>query len=76
MSQDRGPAPPARKKAEWDNRVLDRRIVVQKDGSRLHGGHGEDEKSGSQAYVPPDETKDKQLIAAAMEDKPMRFFLT
>ena len=30
-----------------------------------HLKNGEDEKSGSQAYVPPDVTKDKQLIAAA-----------
>jgi carboxyl-terminal processing protease len=29
-----------------------------------HLKNGEDEKSGSQAYVPPDEKKDKQLIAA------------
>ena len=32
---------------------------------RGHLRNGEDEKSGSQAYVPPDVTKDKQLIAAA-----------
>ena len=32
---------------------------------RGHLKNGEDEKSGSQAYVPPDVTKDKQLIAAA-----------
>jgi len=32
---------------------------------RGHLRNGEDEKSGSQAYVPPDATKDKQLIAAA-----------
>ncbi len=30
-----------------------------------HLKNGEDEKGGSQAYVPPDVTKDKQLIAAA-----------
>ncbi|PWB82581.1 MAG: peptidase S41, partial [Methylocystaceae bacterium] len=30
-----------------------------------HLKNGEDEKSGSQAYVPPDAKKDKQLIAAA-----------
>ncbi|MDB5570680.1 MAG: carboxyl-terminal protease [Hyphomicrobiales bacterium] len=30
-----------------------------------HLKNGEDEKSGSQAYVPPDVEKDKQLIAAA-----------
>ena len=29
-----------------------------------HLKNGEDEKTGSQAYVPPDEKKDKQLIAA------------
>lgn len=29
-----------------------------------HLKNGDDEKSGSQAYVPPDEKKDKQLIAA------------
>jgi carboxyl-terminal processing protease len=29
-----------------------------------HLKNGDDEKSGSQAYVPPDVTKDKQLIAA------------
>ena len=29
-----------------------------------HLKNGEDEKSGSQAYVPPDAKKDKQLIAA------------
>ena len=29
-----------------------------------HLKNGEDEKSGSQAYVPPDPLKDKQLIAA------------
>ncbi len=29
-----------------------------------HLKNGEDEKTGSQAYVPPDATKDKQLIAA------------
>jgi carboxyl-terminal processing protease len=29
-----------------------------------HLKNGEDEKQGSQAYVPPDATKDKQLIAA------------
>jgi carboxyl-terminal processing protease len=29
-----------------------------------HLKNGEEEKSGSQAYVPPDEKKDKQLIAA------------
>lgn len=32
---------------------------------RGHLKNGDDEKSGSQAYVPPDATKDKQLIAAA-----------
>ncbi|MEF3367500.1 S41 family peptidase [Methylocystis sp. 9N] len=31
---------------------------------RGHLKNGDDEKSGSQAYVPPDEKKDKQLIAA------------
>jgi len=31
---------------------------------RGHLKNGEEEKSGSQAYVPPDEKKDKQLIAA------------
>ena len=30
-----------------------------------HLKNGEEEKGGSQAYVPPDVTKDKQLIAAA-----------
>ena len=30
-----------------------------------HLKNGEEEKGGSQAYVPPDLTKDKQLIAAA-----------
>ena len=29
-----------------------------------HLKNGEDEKGGSQAYVPPDTAKDKQLIAA------------
>ena len=29
-----------------------------------HLKNGDDEKTGSQAYVPPDEKKDKQLIAA------------
>jgi hypothetical protein len=29
-----------------------------------HLKNGEDEKTGSQAYVPPDEKKDKQLTAA------------
>ena len=29
-----------------------------------HLKNGEEEKTGSQAYVPPDEKKDKQLIAA------------
>jgi carboxyl-terminal processing protease len=32
---------------------------------RGHLKNGEDERGGSQAYVPPDVTKDKQLIAAA-----------
>ena len=32
---------------------------------RGHLKNGEDERGGSQAYVPPDATKDKQLIAAA-----------
>jgi carboxyl-terminal processing protease len=32
---------------------------------RGHLKNGDDEKGGSQAYVPPDVTKDKQLIAAA-----------
>ena len=32
---------------------------------RGHLRNGEDEKTGSQAYVPPDVAKDKQLIAAA-----------
>ena len=32
---------------------------------RGHLRNGEDERGGSQAYVPPDVTKDKQLIAAA-----------
>jgi carboxyl-terminal processing protease len=31
---------------------------------RGHLRNGEDERGGSQAYVPPDVAKDKQLIAA------------
>ena len=34
------------------------------DSLKGHLKNGDDEKTGSQAYVPPDETKDKQLTAA------------
>ena len=43
-----------------------------------HLKNGEDEKTGSQAYVPPDEKKDKQLIAAVelLHGKPRAQILT